>query len=100
MLSFRVSEDVYGLEDESASELVRRVEEGTPPMVGGEPERGSLLEKLRDGVHSQEPVALDNTELAIVGIVLEAWAVEVDGDLPDDVQELRLAVGAAFRHTR
>jgi hypothetical protein len=98
MLSLRVSDGVYGLEDESASELVRRLGEGGgPPLVGGEPEPGSFLEKLREGYHSQEPVDLDSTEIVIVGIVLEAWLVEAGGDLPGDVEELRHAISAAVR---
>ena len=98
MLSLRVGDSVYALEDESASELVRRVGEGEgASLVGGEPERGSPLEKLREGVHSQEPLDLDSTEIVIVGIVLEAWLVEVGGDLPGDVQELRHAISAAVR---
>ena len=98
MLRLRIGHGVYALEEESASELVRRVGEGGgPPLLGGEPEGGSLLDTLREGVHSQEPVELDKTEIVIVGIVLEACLVEAGGDLPEDVEELRQAISAELR---
>jgi hypothetical protein len=94
MLSIRVDEDVYGLDDSSSAEVIRRLEAATPAPPGGEPEPGSTLAKLRDAVHSQEPAPLDDGDLALIGVVLEAWAVEVDGDLPADVLELRYAISA------
>jgi hypothetical protein len=94
MLSIRVGDDVYGLDDAGSADLVRRLELASPGLPGGEPEPGTTLDKLRDAVHSQEPADLDDTDLALVGVVLEAWAVEVDGDLPSDVLELRYAISA------
>jgi hypothetical protein len=93
MLSIRVGDDLYGLDDSSSAELLRRLEP-TRPYEGGEPVAGSVYDKLRFAGDSQEPADLDNTDLALVGIVLEAWAVEVDGDLPADVLELRYAISA------
>ena len=74
MLSIRVGGEVYGLGDESAAELVRRVSEVDPV--------------LRDETES----APDPGQLAEIGTVIEAWALETDGDLPGDVEELRLAI--------
>jgi len=55
-----------------------------PPLERGEPTHGSIQDKLRDAIHSSQPAELDDGHLALVGVVLEAWAVEVDGDLPAD----------------
>ena len=74
MLSIRVGDEVYGLSDESAAELVRRVSEVDP-----------ILQDDTD-------VAPDPGQLAEIGTVIEAWALETDGDLPGDVEELRLAI--------
>jgi hypothetical protein len=74
MLSIRVGDDVYGLDDESSAELVRRVSEVEP--------------LLRDG----GDVSPDPGQLAEIGTVIEAWALETDGDLPGDIEELRLAI--------
>jgi hypothetical protein len=74
MLSIRVGEDVYGLDDDSSAELVRRVSEVEP--------------LLRDG----GDVSPDPGQLAEIGTVIEAWALETDGDLPGDIEELRLAI--------
>jgi hypothetical protein len=74
MLTIRVGGDVYGLDDESSAELVRRVSEVEP--------------LLRDG----GDVSPDPGQLAEIGTVIEAWALETDGDLPGDIEELRLAI--------
>jgi hypothetical protein len=74
MLTIRVGDDVYGLDDESSAELVRRVSEVEP--------------LLRDG----GDVSPDPGQLAEIGTVIEAWALETDGDLPGDIEELRLAI--------
>jgi hypothetical protein len=75
MLSIRVGTEVYGLGDESAAELVRRVSEVDP----------AVLQDERD-------VVPDPGQLAEIGTVIEAWALETDGDLPGDIEELRLAI--------
>jgi hypothetical protein len=93
MLSIRVGDDVYGLDDASSAELLQRLEPSRP-FAGGEPVAGSVHDKLRVAGDSQEPADLDDTDLTLVGVVLEAWAVEVDGDLPADVLELRYAISA------
>jgi hypothetical protein len=74
MLSIRVGTEVYGLGDESAAELVRRVSEVD-----------SVLQDERDAVP-------DPGQLAEIGTVIEAWALETGGGLPGDVEELRLAI--------
>ena len=76
MLSIRVGGDVYGLDDESAAELVARVSQIDPV--------------LRDA--AGDVAAPDPGQLAEIGTVLEAWALETDGDLPGDLEELRLAI--------
>jgi hypothetical protein len=91
MLSIRVDDDVYGLDDSSSAELLRRLE-GASPVDEGQHEPETTLEKLRDAVDSDEGAQLDDGDLALVGVVLEAWALEVDGDLPGDVEELRYAI--------
>jgi len=78
MLSIRVGSDVYGLGDESAAELVERVSQ--------------IDSVLRDAADSAEVVEPDPGQLAEIGTVLEAWALETDGDLPGDLEELRLAI--------
>jgi hypothetical protein len=70
----RVGGDVYGLSDESAAELTRRVSEVDPVLQG------------------REEVSPDPGQLAEIGTVIEAWALETDDDLPGDVEELRLAI--------
>jgi hypothetical protein len=94
MLSIRVDDDVYGLDDSSSAELVRRLEDASLPLEAGEPEPGSTLDKLRDALDSEQPAELDDGDLALVGVVVEAWAVEVNGDLAGDVEELRYAIAA------
>ena len=94
MLSIRVDDEVYGLDDASSAELVRRLEDASPPLEAGEPEPGSTLEKLRDALDAQEAAVLDDGDLALLGVIVEAWAVEVDGDLAGDVEELRYAIAA------
>ena len=94
MLAIRVGDDVYELSAESSAELARRLEPTSPPLERGEPAPGSIQDKLRDAVHSRQPAELDEGHLALVGVVLEAWAVEVDGDLPADVHDLRHGIAA------
>lgn len=95
MFAIRVSDDVYDLSEASSEELARRLEPASPPLQeGGEPSPGSIQDKLRDAVRSQEPAELDDGQLALIGVVVEAWALEVDGDLPADVQNLRHAIAA------
>jgi hypothetical protein len=96
MLSIRVDNDVYGLDDASSAELVRRLEDASP-LEAGEPEPGSTLDKLRDALDSEQPAELNDSDLALVGVVVEAWAVEADGDLAGDVEELRYAIAARLR---
>jgi hypothetical protein len=91
MLSISVEDDVYGLGDSSSSELLRRLEEASPPPEG---EIDTTLEKLRAALDSEQAARLDDGDLALIGVVLEAWAVEEDGDLPGDVEELRYAIAA------
>lgn len=97
MLAIRVGDEVYELSAASAAELARRLEPTSPPLERGEPARGSIQDKLRDAIHSRQPAELDDGHLALVGVVLEAWAVEVDGDLPADVQDLRHGIAARLR---
>ena len=91
MLSIRVDDDVYGLDDSSSSELLRRLE-GASPAEDGQHEPETTLEKLRNALDSEEAARLDDGDLALIGVVVEAWAVEVDGDLAGDVEELRYAI--------
>jgi hypothetical protein len=91
MLSVRVDDDVYGLDDASSDELIRRLELASPEDAG-EADPGSTLDKLRDAIDSEEPAELDDADLALLGVVLEAWMLEVDGDLPADASELRYAI--------
>lgn len=88
-----MDDDVYGLDDSSSSELLRRLEDASP-VEEGQHEPLTTLEKLRDAVDSEEAAQLDDGDLALIGVVLEAWAVEVDGDLAGDVEELRYAIAA------
>jgi len=97
MLVIRVGDELYELTAASAAELARRLEPTSPPLERGEPAHGSIQDKLRDAIHSRQAAELDEGHLALVGVVLEAWAVEVDGDLPADVQDLRHAIAARLR---
>jgi hypothetical protein len=90
MVSIRVGDNVYGLDDSSSAELLRRLEDATPVEEGVGPR--STFVKLRGAVGSDQSADLDDGDLALIGVVVEAWAVEVDGDLPPDVEELRYAV--------
>jgi hypothetical protein len=78
MLSVRVGNDVYGLGDDSAEQLAERVSQIDPV--------------LRDAIDAAEPATPDPGQLAEIGTVLEAWALETGGDLPGDLEELRLAI--------
>jgi hypothetical protein len=86
MLEIRVGGDVYGLEDVTADELVRRVERASPEQPG------SALDKLLQAHHAQTSVDLDQGDLALIGVVLEAWFQETNGDVPEDARELQLAI--------
>ena len=93
MFTIRVGDDVYELSEPSSAELARRLVPASPPLqAGGEPSPGSIQDRLRDA--AREPAELDDGQLALIGVVVEAWALEVDGDLPADVQELRHAIAA------
>ena len=95
MFAIRVGDDAYELSGASSKELARRLEPASPPLQeGGEPSPGSIQDKLRDAVHSQEPAELDGGHLALIAVVVEAWAMEVDGDIPADVRELWDAIAA------
>jgi hypothetical protein len=94
VLSIRVGDEVYGLSESSAAELVRRIPRDV--IEGGEPPEGSLHAKLRDAMHSDKPAELDRRELAILGTVIEAWATEIGVDAPD-VQSLREAISNDLR---
>ena len=89
MLEIRVGDDTYGFADETAARLVRRVELASPQ---GEPDPGTTLDKLRDAHHGQARAELDDGDLALLGVVLEAWFQETSGELPGDAEELRLAI--------
>jgi hypothetical protein len=97
MLGIRVGNDVYGLSDLSASELVYRLKPMAAPLEGGEPEPGSILDKLRDAIHSRQPAELDDAEVIVVGVVLEAWLIEMEGQLPADAEELRRGIASRLR---
>jgi hypothetical protein len=92
MLEISVGGDVYGLDDETAAELLRRVDLATAPLVGREPEPGTTLYKLQAADEAQASPELDDGDLALVGVVLEAWFQETDGDVPADAHELQLAI--------
>jgi hypothetical protein len=91
MLSVRVDDDVYGLDDPSSVELVRRLEDASP-VPDSEDGVETTLEKVRGALDADDPVELDDGDLALLGVVVEAWAVEAEGDLPGDVEELREAI--------
>jgi hypothetical protein len=97
MLAIRVGDDVYELSAASFDELARRLEPTSAPLERGEPAADSIQDKLRDAIHSRQPAELHEGHLALVGVVLEAWAVEGDADLPADVQDLRHAIAARLR---
>jgi hypothetical protein len=53
------------------------------------------VEKLRDGVHSRQPVVFDDEELVSVCLVIEQEARETRegmASLPEDLVELRHAI--------
>lgn len=93
MLEIRVDDDVYGLDDETAAELIRRLTAATP-TDDDESAAETVVDSLEAAIDSPEPVDVDDPGLAVIGVVLEAWAVETDGDVPPDVQELRYAIAA------
>jgi len=89
MLAIQVGDRVYEIADDHAGELVSRLP--SPPLEGGNSPSGSLHDKLRSAIHSQEPADLDHGELAILGVVIEEWANELGVDAAD-VQTLREAI--------
>jgi hypothetical protein len=89
MLAIRVGDGVYTLDEESSQELFRRLT--SAPLEGGGPAGGSLEDNLRAALGGREPVELDRGELAVLGVVIEAWATEMGVDAAD-VQELRDAI--------
>ncbi|HEX6656551.1 MAG TPA: hypothetical protein VF065_00635 [Ilumatobacter sp.] len=91
MLAITVGDEVHVLDEGTASGLVQRVRMSSSLLEGGEPEPGTTLFKLR---HAQEPTDLDQADLALILVELEAWNLEVDGDLPADAQALRSAITA------
>lgn len=92
MLEIPVGGDMYGLDDETADDLVRRVERASPELVGAEPEPGSALDKLRKANDAQTSAELEPGDLALVGVVLEAWFQETNGDIPEGARELQIAI--------
>ena len=97
MLAIPLGGEVYTLSDESAAELVQRLNASSPLLEGGLPEPGTTLAKLQDAIQAREPAAVDDTDIVLIGVELEAWRLEVGGDLPagdlpDDAEELRSAI--------
>ena len=96
MLAITVGNEVHVLNEGTASGLVQRLRMSSPLLEGGEPEPGTTLFKLHDAIHAQEPADLDQADLALILVELEAWNLEVDGDLPADAHELRSAIKTLF----
>ena len=89
MVLLRVADDVFELSESSADELLQRIAPTEPSDQ--ESASDSLEQHLREG--GQAPLTLDDGELAVIGVVIEAWTAEVGLDaLPDDVHELRHAI--------
>ena len=88
MLQITVDEEVCGLDDAAADELIRRVALATPD----DHDVAATVEKLRAASDAETPAALDDGDLALIGVELEAWFQETDGDLSPDAEELRLAI--------
>ena len=97
MLTIPVGSEVFTLSEESATGLTQRLIASTPLLEGGKPEPGTTLEKLQDAIHAREPAAVDETDVVLIGVELEAWRLEVGGDLPDDAEELRSAISQRLR---
>ena len=88
MLQLTIGDDVFGLDDATAIELMRRVDLSTPAQH----DAAATVEKLRDASSSEAPAPLDDGDLALIGVELEAWFQETNGALPPDAEELRLAI--------
>jgi hypothetical protein len=88
VLAIRVGDDEYGLDDPAAAELIERLEPTDPDDPGAR----STYDKLSEAMDADGALQLDDADLALIGVVLEAWALEVEGDLPGDVLELRYAI--------
>jgi hypothetical protein len=91
MLSVVVGDASYELEDDSVEEILSRVAAVEPADHDNTEAAQSLDEKLRASLNADEPAVLDQGELAVLGVVIEAWAVEVGTDAPD-VEALRQAI--------
>jgi hypothetical protein len=91
MIGVRVGDDVYELDDQSTDELLRRIRETEPPDHADSEAAESLDHKLAAAAAAEEPAAPDLAELALLGIVIEAWAMEVGTDAAD-VEDLREAI--------
>ena len=89
-MKIRVDGQDYELSERSATKLVSRIP--GPPLDGGEPVSGSLLDKLRRASQG-ETAELSDSELAKLDWLIGAWASEVE-TLPADVQELHKAIRA------
>lgn len=91
MIGIRVGDDVYEIDDKSADELLRRIRATEPPDHVDTEASESLDHKLAAAAAGGEPAAPDLAELALLGIVIEAWAMEVGTDAAD-VEDLREAI--------
>ena len=79
------------LEDDSVDELLGRVAEVEPADHDHREAAQSLDAKLRAAIAAGESATLDRGELAVLGVVIEAWAIELGTDAPD-VEALRDAI--------
>jgi hypothetical protein len=94
VVHIRVGDDVYELSESSAATLLQRIEPTEPSDE--ESASVSLEHHLRDPA-DDALVDLDDGELAVLGVVIEAWTAEAGVDaLPDDVHELRQAIAERF----
>ena len=97
MLSIPVGSEVFTLGEESAAELIQRLIASSPLLEGGRPEPGTTLEKVQDAMRAREPAAIDEADVVLIGVELEAWRLEVGDDLPNDAEELRSAISQRLR---
>jgi hypothetical protein len=94
MPEVRIGPDVYGLTEESLAELTARVREAEPPDHDRGEAAQTLEEKLQAAATGASP-ELDPGELAVLGVVIESWAVELGTNAPD-VESLRDAIADAI----
>lgn len=94
MPELHIGEDVYGLTDESLAELTVRVREAEPGDHDSSEAAQSLETKLDAAARGDSP-RLDLAELAVLGVVIESWAVELGTNAPD-VESLRDAIADAI----